>query len=96
MKQKTLAMVADAQPGFEQHRKPTRRDEFLKTMDALVPWAALCEEIAPHYPKAGNGRPAKLNGHNPYTYHKDVLTRLPTQRDKDIGALMPHRWSTPV
>ena len=43
--------------GFEQHRKPTRRDEFLKTMDALVPWAALREEIAPHYPKAGNGLP---------------------------------------
>ena len=57
MKQQTLAMAADAQLGFEQHRKPTRRDEFLKTMDALVPWAALCEEIAPHYPKAGNGRP---------------------------------------
>lgn len=57
MKQQTLAMAADAQSGFEQHRKPTRRDEFLKTMDALVPWAALCDEIAPHYPKAGNGRP---------------------------------------
>lgn len=57
MKQQTLAMAADAQLGFEQHRKPTRRDEFLKTMDSLVPWAALCEEIAPHYPKAGNGRP---------------------------------------
>ena len=50
-------MAADAQSGFEQHRRPTRRDEFLKTMEALVPWAALCEEIAPHYPKAGNGRP---------------------------------------
>ena len=57
MKQQTLAMAADAQLGFEQHRKPTRRDEFLKTMDSQVPWAALCEEIAPHYPKAGNGRP---------------------------------------
>lgn len=57
MKQQTLAMAADAQSGFEQHRKPTRRDEFLKTMDALVPWAALCDEVAPHYPKAGNGRP---------------------------------------
>ena len=57
MKQQTLAMAADAQSGFEQHRRPTRRDEFLKTMEALVPWAALCEEIAPHYPKAGNGRP---------------------------------------
>ncbi|MDP3522527.1 MAG: transposase domain-containing protein, partial [Hydrogenophaga sp.] len=39
---------------------------------------------------------AKLNGHDPYTYLKDVLTRLPTQRDKDIGELLPHRWTTPV
>ena len=57
MKQQTFAMAADPQSGFEQHRKPTRRDEFLKTMDALVPWEAFCEVIAPHYPKAGNGRP---------------------------------------
>jgi IS5 family transposase len=54
MKQQTLAMAAD-QP-FEHYRKPTRRDEFLKTMEAIVPWAALCEGIEPHYPKAGNGR----------------------------------------
>jgi len=26
-------------------------------MDAIVPWAALCQVIEPHYPKAGNGRP---------------------------------------
>lgn len=42
---------------FENYRKPTRRDEFLKTMEAIVPWSALCEVIEPHYPKAGNGRP---------------------------------------
>ena len=42
---------------FETYRKPTRRDEFLKTMQAIVPWAALCEVIEPHYPKAGHGRP---------------------------------------
>ena len=56
MKQQTLAMAAD-QSGYEHYRKPTRRDEFLKTMEAIVPWSALCEVIEPHYPKAGNGRP---------------------------------------
>ena len=56
MKQQTLAMAAD-QSGYEQYRKPTRRDEFLATMEAIVPWAALCVVIEPHYPKAGNGRP---------------------------------------
>ena len=55
MKQQTLAMAADQT--FENYRKPTRRDEFLKTMDVIVPWSALCEVIEPHYPKAGNGRP---------------------------------------
>ena len=55
MKQQTLAMAADQT--FENYRKPTRRDEFLKTMEAIVPWGALCSVIEPHYPKAGNGRP---------------------------------------
>lgn len=55
MKQRTLAMAADQ--SFETYRKPTRRDEFLRTMQAIVPWAALCEVIEPFYPKAGNGRP---------------------------------------
>ncbi|SIQ60330.1 IS66 C-terminal element [Pseudacidovorax sp. RU35E] len=36
---------------------------------------------------------AKLNGHDPYAYLKDVLQRLPTQRASNIGELMPHRWT---
>jgi transposase len=35
---------------------------------------------------------AKLNGHDPYLYIKDVLTRLPTAKQKDIELLLPHRW----
>jgi hypothetical protein len=35
---------------------------------------------------------AKLNGHDPYAYIKDVLTRLPTQKNNQIGELLPHRW----
>jgi IS5 family transposase len=57
MKQQTLAMAADQQGAFEQYRKPTRRDVFLQTMEAIVPWADLCAVIEPHYPKAGGGRP---------------------------------------
>lgn len=55
MKQQTLAMAADQ--GFEQHRKPTRRDQFLDTMNRIVPWSELCAVIEPYYPKRGNGRP---------------------------------------
>lgn len=35
---------------------------------------------------------AKLNGHDPYAYLKDVLTRLPTHKARDIDELLPHRW----
>lgn len=55
IKQQILAMAADQ--SFDNYRKPTRHNEFLKTMQAIVPWAELCEVIDPYYPKAGNGRP---------------------------------------
>jgi len=35
---------------------------------------------------------AKLNGHDPYAYLKDVLARLPTQKNSQIDQLLPHRW----
>jgi transposase len=35
---------------------------------------------------------AKLNGHDPYVYLKDVFTRLPTQPAGRIDELLPHRW----
>lgn len=54
LQQQTLAMAAD-QSG--RYRRPTWRDEFLATMERIVPWAELCEVVAPHYPKAGSGRP---------------------------------------
>lgn len=40
-----------------QHKgKVTRRERFLAEMDAVIPWGELRALIAPHYPKAGNGR----------------------------------------
>ena len=36
---------------------------------------------------------ARMNGHDPYAYLKDVLTRLPTQRASEIEALLPHQWT---
>ena len=35
---------------------------------------------------------ARLNGHDPYAYLKDVLERLPSQPASRIGELLPHRW----
>ena len=36
---------------------------------------------------------AKLNGHDPYCYLKDVLQRLPTHPASRIEELLPHRWT---
>lgn len=35
---------------------------------------------------------ARLNDLDPYAYLKDVLTRLPTHKMKNIEELLPHRW----
>ena len=35
---------------------------------------------------------ARMNGHDPYAYLRDVMARLPMQRANPIGELLPHRW----
>jgi transposase len=35
---------------------------------------------------------AKLNGHDPWAYLKDVLERLPTLKQRDLAQLLPHNW----
>jgi transposase len=37
---------------------------------------------------------AKLNGHDPWAYLKDVLTTLPTQLNSRIEELLPHQWQS--
>jgi len=39
---------------------------------------------------------AKLNGHDPLRYLKDVMERLPTQPASRIDELLPHRWTAPA
>lgn len=38
---------------------------------------------------------ARMNGHDPYAYLKDVLTRLPTHKASRIEEILPHRWQPP-
>jgi transposase len=35
---------------------------------------------------------AKMYGHDPWAYLKDILTRMPTQLNSRIEELLPHRW----
>jgi transposase len=39
---------------------------------------------------------AKLNGHDPYAYLKDVMDRLPTWPNSRIDELLPHHWQSPT
>ena len=39
---------------------------------------------------------ARLNGHDPYVYFKDVIKRLLTQPASRIGELLPNRWRPAV
>ena len=36
---------------------------------------------------------ARINGHEPYAYLKDVLQRLPTHPASRVEELLPHRWT---
>lgn len=36
---------------------------------------------------------ARMNGHDPYSYLEDVLTRLPTHRASKLHDLHPHACS---
>lgn len=38
----------------------------------------------------------KLNRHDPYAYLKDVMTRLPTQKNRAIDELLPHNWKPAI
>ena len=52
MRQITLA----SEGSFERFSRKSKREQFLETMDSIVPWGGLEALIEPHYPKAGNGR----------------------------------------
>ena len=39
---------------------------------------------------------ARLNGHDPYAYLKDVLERLPTQPASRVQELLPNRWQATI
>jgi hypothetical protein len=39
---------------------------------------------------------AKLNGHDPWAYLKDVFERLPTLKQRDLAQLLPHNWQPPA
>ena len=52
MRQMSLAQQAE----FQRFARKSRREQFLETMDAVMPWAELLALVEPHYPKGKQGR----------------------------------------
>jgi IS5 family transposase len=45
---------------YSTRRKKTKREEFLKKMDAILPWGEWVNIIKPHYPDGSRGRKPRL------------------------------------
>ena len=44
---------------YAARQRATRKDEFLRQMDKMIPWAEWVEMIRPYYPKGERGRPVR-------------------------------------
>lgn len=44
---------------YQNRKKKTRREEFLDTMDQMIPWTDWVAMIQPYYPSGKRGRPPK-------------------------------------
>ena len=44
---------------YSNRKKRTKRDEFLESMDQIIPWDYWCEKIREHYPSGKHGRPPR-------------------------------------
>lgn len=51
-----MKQLSFAAKDYVKKPKETRKEKFLREMEAVVPWVPLLAVIEPHYPKAGNGR----------------------------------------
>ena len=44
---------------YAARKRATRKDEFLRQMDNMIPWTEWVEMIRPYYPKGERGRPVR-------------------------------------
>lgn len=51
-----MKQLSFAAKDYVKKPKETRKEKFLREMEAVVPWTRLLAVIEPHYPKAGHGR----------------------------------------
>lgn len=79
----TTAWLASPRLGQHQRPAPEGRRLFAGSQRAGKRAAAIMSLL----------HSARINGHDPYVYLRDVLERLPLQPASGIDELLPHRWS---
>ncbi len=73
---------------LEHRAQPAKADATARAIDdTLGRWAALVMSLI---------ESAKLCGHDPWAYLRDVLTRLPAWPNRRLQELLPRRWAAPT
>ena len=54
MKQETFTDIE-----YSKRKRKTKREEFLETMNEIIPWEEWVEFVRPYYPSGKRGRPVK-------------------------------------
>ena len=52
-----MGQITFSEAEYQNKKRKTRREIFLKRMDKLIPWKQLEKKVARYYPKIQNGRP---------------------------------------
>ena len=54
-----MSQLSFSDEEYRGRKRITKREEFLKTMNAIIPWAEWVEKIRPFYPSGKRGRPVR-------------------------------------
>ena len=54
-----MSQLSFSDEEYSGRKRITKREEFLKTMNEIIPWAEWVEKIRPFYPSGKRGRPVR-------------------------------------
>ena len=54
-----MSQLSFSDEEYSGRKRITKREEFLKTMNEIIPWAEWVEKIRPFYPTGKRGRPVR-------------------------------------
>ena len=58
-KETDMSQISFSDEEYSGRKRITKREEFLKTMNEIIPWTEWVEKIRPFYPSGKRGRPVR-------------------------------------